>query len=55
MTTRRDTTRARTRPLACVVVNPSKPAATDAVRRRITTSLRNAGYVEPVWLETTPA
>ena len=55
MTTHRDTTRARTRPLACVVVNPSKPAATDAVRRRITTSLRNAGYVEPVWLETTPA
>ena len=55
MTTHRDTTRARTRPLACVVVNPSKPAATDAVRRRITASLRNAGYVEPVWLETTPA
>ena len=31
-------------PLACIVVNPSKPSATDAVRRRTTDVLRGAGY-----------
>ena len=42
-------------PLACIVVNPSKPSATDAVRRRTTDVLRGAGYAGPLWLETTPA
>lgn len=40
------------RPLACVVVNPSKPAATAAVRHLIRTELESAGYL-PIWLETT--
>ena len=55
MTTRRDTTGTHPQPLAYVVVNPSKPWATDAVRRRAATVLRDAGYADPVWLETTPA
>ena len=55
MTTRRDTTGTHPHPLAYVVVNPSKPWATDAVRRRAATVLRDAGYADPVWLETTPA
>ena len=38
--------------LACVVINPSKPAATDSVRRRLALALAGAGYREPVWLET---
>ena len=48
-------TRATTRtgrPLACVVVNPSKPRATAAVRSLLEDELHEAGYAEPVWLET---
>ena len=48
-------TRATTRtgrPLACVVVNPSKPRATTAVRSLLEDELREAGYAGPVWLET---
>ena len=48
-------TRATTRtgrPLACVVVNPSKPRATAAVRALLEGELREAGYAGPVWLET---
>ena len=48
-------TRATTRtgrPLACVVVNPSKPRATAAVRSLLEGELREAGYAGPVWLET---
>ena len=48
-------TRATTRtgqPLACVVVNPSKPRATAAVRSLLEDELREAGYAGPVWLET---
>ena len=39
-------------PLACVVVNPSKPRATAAVRDLLERELREAGYAGPVWLET---
>mgnify|MGYP000915691264 CR=1 FL=1 len=39
-------------PLACVVVNPSKPRATAAVRGLLERELREAGYAGPVWLET---
>ena len=48
-------TRATTRtgrPLACVVVNPSKPRVTAAVRALLEGELRVAGYAGPVWLET---
>ena len=48
-------TRATTRtgrPLACVVVNPSKPRVTAAVRSLLGGELREAGYAGPVWLET---
>ena len=48
-------TRATTRtgrPLACVVVNPSKPRATTAVRSLLEDELREAGYAGPVWLDT---
>ena len=48
-------TRATTRtgrPLACVVVNPSKPRATAAVHSLLEGELREAGYAGPVWLET---
>ena len=48
-------TRATTRtgrPLACVVVNPSKPRATATVRSLLEGELREAGYAGPVWLET---
>ena len=48
-------TRATTRtgrPLACLVVNPSKPRATAAVRSLLEGELREAGYAGPVWLET---
>ena len=48
-------TRATTRtgrPLACVVVNPSKPRATAAVRSWLEDELHEAGYAGPVWLET---
>ena len=47
-------TRATTRtgrPLACVVVNPSKPRVTAAVRALLEGELREAGYAGPVWLE----
>ena len=39
--------------LACVVLNPSKPAVTESVRRRLALALAEAGYHEPIWLETT--
>ena len=48
-------TRATTRtgrPLACLVVNPSKPRVTAAVRSLLEDELREAGYAGPVWLET---
>ena len=48
-------TRATTRtgrPLACVVINPSKPRVTAAVRSLLEGELREAGYAGPVWLET---
>ena len=48
-------TRATTRtgrPLACVVVNPSKPRVTAVVRSLLEGELREAGYAGPVWLET---
>ena len=48
-------TRATTRtgqPLACVVVNPSKPRVTAAVRSLLEGELHEAGYAGPVWLET---
>lgn len=46
-------TTARTgQPLACVVVNPSKPRATAPVRGLMEHELREAGYAGPVWLET---
>ena len=48
-------TRATTRtgrPLACVVVNPSKPRVTAAVRSLLEDELHEAGYAGPVWLET---
>nr|WP_315198765.1 diacylglycerol kinase family protein [Actinomyces oris] len=48
-------TRATTRtgrPLAYVVVNPSKPRVTAAVRSLLEGELREAGYAGPVWLET---
>nr|WP_300340012.1 diacylglycerol kinase family protein [Actinomyces sp.] len=38
--------------LACVVVNPSKPAVTQSVRHDLAHALAEAGYHEPVWLET---
>ena len=49
--TRATTTRTG-QPLACVVVNPSKPRATSAVRTLLERELREAGYAGPVWLET---
>ncbi|MEA1304945.1 diacylglycerol/lipid kinase family protein [Actinomyces oris] len=48
-------TRATTRtgrPLACVVVNPSKPRVTAVVHSLLEGELREAGYAGPVWLET---
>lgn len=48
-------TRATTRtgrPLACLVVNPSKPRVTAAVRSLLEDELHEAGYAGPVWLET---
>ena len=48
-------TRATTRtgrPLACLVVNTSKPRVTAAVRSLLEDELREAGYAGPVWLET---
>ena len=48
-------TRATTRtgqPLACVVINPSKPRASAAVRGLLERELHEAGYAGPVWLET---
>ena len=41
--------------LACVIVNPSKPAVTADFRRRLARALRSAGYRGPVWLNTTVA
>ena len=41
--------------LACVIVNPSKPAVTADFRRRLARALRSAGYRGPVWLDTTVA
>ncbi|WP_172120586.1 diacylglycerol/lipid kinase family protein [Actinomyces faecalis] len=40
--------------LACVVVNPSKPAVTPGLRTALDQALQAAGYHEPLWLETTP-
>jgi diacylglycerol kinase family enzyme len=37
-----------------VIVNPTKFASTDAVRRQVTTLCRDHGWAEPLWLETTP-
>ena len=41
--------------LACVIINPSKPAVTADFRRRLARALRSAGYRGPVWLDTTVA
>ena len=41
--------------LACVIVNPSKPAVTADFRRRLARALCSAGYRGPVWLDTTVA
>ena len=41
--------------LACVIVNPSKPAVTADFRRSLARALRSAGYRGPVWLDTTVA
>ncbi|RRD25258.1 diacylglycerol/lipid kinase family protein [Actinomyces bowdenii] len=43
------------RPLACVVVNPSKHKATRAVGDLLGRRLREAGFRGPVWLETSGA
>ena len=51
----RATTTHTGQPLACVVVNPSKPRATAAVRTLLERELREAGYAGPVWLETSPS
>lgn len=48
----RATTPRTGQPLACVVINPSKPRATAAVRGLLERELREAGYAGPVWLET---
>ena len=48
----RVTTTRTGQPLACVVINPSKPRATAAVRGLLERELREAGYAGPVWLET---
>lgn len=40
--------------MACVVLNPSKPAVTPAVRAHLARALSAAGYASPVWMETTP-
>ena len=48
----RVTTTRTGQPLACVVINPSKPRATAAVRGLLERELREAGYADPVWLET---
>ncbi|BDA64141.1 diacylglycerol/lipid kinase family protein [Actinomyces capricornis] len=40
------------RPLACVVVNPSKRKATRAVSDLLARRLREAGFRGPIWLET---
>ncbi|MDU0347855.1 diacylglycerol/lipid kinase family protein, partial [Actinomyces sp. MRS3W] len=40
-------------PIAAVVINPVKAAATRAVRQAIADALEAAGYRAPVWLETT--
>jgi diacylglycerol kinase family enzyme len=37
-----------------VIVNPTKFAGTDAVRRQVTTLCRDHGWADPMWLETTP-
>lgn len=41
--------------LACIIVNPSKPAVTADFRRHLARALRSAGYRGPVWLDTTIA
>lgn len=41
--------------LACVIVNPSKPAVTADLRRRLARALRAAGYRGPVWIDTAVA
>ena len=48
----RVTTTRTGQPLACVVINPSKPRATATVRGLLERELREAGYADPVWLET---
>ncbi|MCR2052192.1 diacylglycerol kinase [Actinomyces bowdenii] len=40
------------RPLACVVINPSKRKATRAVSDLLARRLREAGFRGPIWLET---
>ena len=39
---------------AAVIVNPTKFADTDAVRRRVVKAFVDEGWAEPMWLETTP-
>jgi diacylglycerol kinase (ATP) len=39
---------------AAVVVNPTKFSDTEAVRRRVVQAFVDAGWAEPLWLETTP-
>ncbi|QPL05506.1 MULTISPECIES: diacylglycerol/lipid kinase family protein [Actinomyces] len=39
-------------PLACVVLNPSKPAVTPALCSHLADALEAAGYRGPLWLET---
>ena len=43
-----------TGPRSAVVVNPSKVTDLDARRREICAALADAGWPEPLWLETTP-
>ena len=37
--------------LACVIVNPSKPAVTAEFRSHLARAIRAAGYRGPIWLE----
>ena len=41
--------------LACVIVNPSKPAVTAEFRSHLARAIRAAGYRGPIWLDTTVA
>ncbi|MGK2349496.1 diacylglycerol/lipid kinase family protein [Actinomyces sp. W5033] len=42
-------------PLACVVLNPSKPAVTPALCSHLAAAVQEAGYRGPLWLETSRA